>query len=177
LPLTRKRTFFSLAELNAEIRRLLEDLNNRPFRKMDGTRRSLFEAMEKPALKPLPQRPFEYGEWKKATVNIDYHIDVEGHYYSVPYTLRAEEVHARFSTQTVEIFHAGKRVASHVRSFRKGGHTTLPEHLPPSHREYKEWPPSRLIAWGATIGPRTKEVVETILSTGAYPVHVSAGTQ
>jgi len=167
----RKRTFFSLAELNAEIHRLLVDLNNRPFRKMEGTRKSLFEAMEKPALKALPERPFEYGEWKKATVNIDYHIDVERHYYSVPYTLRGEEVHARFNTKTVEIFHKGKRVASHVRSFQRGGHTTLPEHMPPSHREYKEWPPSRLIAWAATIGPRTEEVVETILSAGAYPVH------
>ena len=167
----RKRTFFSLAELNDEIRRLLVDLNNRPFRKMEGTRKSLFESMEKPALKPLPSQPFEYGEWKKAIVNIDYHIDVEGHYYSVPYTLRGEEVHARFNTKTVEIFHKGKRVASHVRSFQRGRHTTAPEHLPPSHREYKEWPPSRLVAWAATIGPKTEEVVETILSAGAYPVH------
>ncbi|HEX7523624.1 MAG TPA: IS21 family transposase, partial [Candidatus Deferrimicrobium sp.] len=89
---------------------------------------------------------------------------------SVPYTLRGFEVDARFNTSTVEIFHQGKRVASHARSFLKGRHTTLQEHLPPSHREYREWPPSRLIAWGATIGPSTEEVVETILSAGAYPV-------
>lgn len=167
----RKRTFFSLAELNVEIGILLEALNNRPFRKLEGTRKSLFLSMEKPALRPLPARPFEYAEWKKATVNIDYHIDVEGHYYSVPYTLRGEEVYARFNTKTVEIFHKSKRVASHVRSFLRGRHTTLPEHMPPSHREYKEWPPSRLIAWGKTIGPKTGEVVETILSAGACPVH------
>jgi len=166
----RNRTFFSLAELNGEIRRLLEALNSRPFRKMEGSRKSLFETMEKPALKALPERPFEYGEWKRATVNIDYHIDVERHYYSVPYTLRGYEVDARFNASTVEIFHQGKRVASHARSFLKGRHTTLREHLPPSHREYKEWPPSRLIAWATTIGPRTAEVVETILSAGAYPV-------
>jgi hypothetical protein len=166
----RNRTFFSLAELNGEIRRLLEALNSRPFRKMEGSRKSLFETMEKPALKVLPERPFEYGEWKRATVNIDYHIDVERHYYSVPYTLRGYEVDARFNASTVEIFHQGKRVASHARSFLKGRHTTLREHLPPSHREYREWPPSRLIAWATTIGPRTAEAVETILSAGAYPV-------
>jgi len=166
----RNRIFFSLVELNEEIRRLLEALNSRPFRKMEGSRKSLFETMEKPALKALPERPFEYGEWKRATVNIDYHIDVERHYYSVPYTLRGFEVDARFNTATVEIFHQGKRVASHARSFLKGRHTTLQEHLPPSHREYREWPPSRLIGWATTIGPRTAEVVETILSAGAYPV-------
>src|SRR4030066_1086036 len=145
----RNRTFFSLAELNAEIRRLLEALNNRPFRKMEGTRKSLFESMEKSALKALPERPRAYGEWKKAGVNIEHHIDVERHYYSVPYTLRGEEVHARFNTKTVEIFPKGKRVASHVRSFKRGGHTTLPEHMPPSHREYKQWPPPRPVACAA----------------------------
>jgi len=166
----RHRTFFSLAELNAEIRRRLEALNQRPFRKMEGSRQSLFETMEKPALKPLPERPFEYGEWKKARVNIDYHVDVERHYYSVPYPLRGSEVDVRFNAATVEILHQGKRVASHVRSFLKGRHTTLREHLPASHREYRDWPPSRLVAWAQQIGPRTSEVVETILSAGAYPV-------
>ena len=141
----RNRIFFSLAELNEEIRRLLEALNSRPFRKMEGSRKSLFETMEKPALKALPERPFEYGEWKKATVNIDYHIDVTGHYYSVPYTLRGYEVDVRFNAATVEIFHQGKRVASHARSFLKGRHTTLQEHLPPSHREYKEWLSSQIV--------------------------------
>ena len=143
----RNRIFFSLAELNEEIRRLLEALNSRPFRKMEGSRKSLFETMEKPALKALPERPFEYGEWKKATVNIDYHIDVERHYYSVPYPLRGFEVDARFNTATVEIFHQGKRSGVSRPQLLKGRHTTLQgtsAPVPPRVQGVASLPPDRV---------------------------------
>jgi len=166
----RNRTFFSLAELNEEIRALLTKLNDRPFRKMEGSRRSHFESMEKQALKPLPEQPFEFAEWKGALVNIDYHIDVTGHFYSVPYILKGQKVDVRYTAATVEVLHNGKRVASHVRSFLKGKYTTLKEHLPPSHREYLDWPPSRLVNWAKTIGPHAQKIVEAILTEPVYPV-------
>jgi len=166
----RKRAFFSLAELNEAIRLLLEDLNNRPFRKMEGSRRSHFETIEKPALRPLPQDRFEFADWKEATVNIDYHIDVTGHFYSVPCALKGEKVDIRYTAATVEILHRGKRVASYVRSLVKGKYTTLKEHMPKSHREYLDWPPSRLVSWAKTIGPHAAAVVETILAEPVYPV-------
>ena len=166
----RNRTFFSLAELNEEIRALLTKLNDRPFRKMEGSRRSHFESMEKQALKPLPEQPFEFAEWKGALVNIDYHIDVTGHFYSVPYILKGQKVDVRYTAATVEVLHNGKRVASHVRSFLKGKYTTLKEHLPKSHREYLDWPPSRLENWAKTIGPHAQKIVEAILTEPVYPV-------
>ncbi len=113
---------------------LLERLNTRPFQKLEGSRRSLFETLEKPALKPLPETPFVFAEWRHARVGIDYHIDVEGHYYSVPYALVKKKVEARYTAATVEILFKGNRVASHLRSYRKGKHTTTPEHMPSSHR-------------------------------------------
>ena len=115
----RKLTFFGLAELNREIRRLLDLLNDRPFQKLEGTRRSLFESLERPALRPLPELRYEFARWKKARVNIDYHVDVAGHYYSVPHTLVREQVDVRFTAGTVEILHGGRRVAVHVRGHRK----------------------------------------------------------
>ncbi len=166
----RNRTFFSLAELNDEIRVLLTKLNDRPFRKMDGSRRSHFETIERAALKPLPQDRFEFAEWKGANVNIDYHIDVTGHFYSVPCALKGEKVDIRYTAATVEIFHRSKRVASYARSFVKGKYTTLKEHMPKSHREYFDWPPSRLVSWAKTIGPHAAAVVETILAEPVYPV-------
>ena len=115
----RKLTFFGLAELNREIRRLLDLLNDRPFQKLEGTRRSLFESLERPALRPLPELRYEFARWKKARVNIDYHVDVAGHYYTVPHTLVREQVDVRFTAGTVEILHGGRRVAVHVRGHRK----------------------------------------------------------
>jgi len=155
--------------LNAEIARLLERINTRPFKKLPGSRRELFEQIDRPALRPLPARPYEFAEWKKVRVNINYHVEIEGHYYSVPYQLLKTTLEARYSERTVECFHKGQRVASHVRSHRKGRHTTVPEHMPTSHRSYAEWTPQRLVRWAAKTGPATASVVQSILERRAHP--------
>jgi len=169
LAVLRHRTFFSLEELNREIARLLERLNTRAFKKLPGTRRELFEQLDRPALRPLPAQAYELAEWKKVLVNIDYHVDIEGHYYSVPYQLVRKPLEARFTARTVECFHKGQRVASHRRSHLKGHHTTVPEHMPQSHRHYAEWTPQRLIAWAEKTGPATASVVRTVLERRAHP--------
>ena len=126
----RKRRFFSLAELNAAIAELLERLNHRPFRKLEGSRASRFEALDRPALRALPAEAWVFAEWKTARVHVDYHIEIDRHYYSVPYTLLHRQVDARFTAMTVEIFHRGERVATHARSYKAGYHTTLNTHRP-----------------------------------------------
>lgn len=167
----RKRTFFSLAEANAAIRERLDLLNNRPFRKLAGTRMSRFLELDKPALLPLPESPYQYAQWKKVKLNIDYHFDLGGHFYSAPHKLRGEHLDVRYTETTVECFHRSDRVASHVKSQAKGKHTTTPEHMPRAHREYAEWSPQRIISWAATIGEGAVQVVESILSRRAYPEH------
>jgi transposase len=165
----RKRKFFSLGEVNAAIAELLARLNDRPFRKMDGTRRSLFEALDKPALRALPAERYQYGDWATARVNIDYHVVFEGHFYSVPYRLVQEQVEIRSSAGTVEIFHKGVRVASHVRSRAPNKATTADEHRPKSHQRHLQWTPSRLVEWGRTVGPLTAELLERILASKPHP--------
>jgi transposase len=165
----RNRTFFSLQEVNREIARLLERLNARPFKKLPGSRQELFEQLDRPALRPLPEQPYELAEWKKVRVNIDYHVEVDGHYYSVPYQLVRKSLEARYSERTVECFHKGQRVASHVRSHLKGRHTTVAEHMPASHRSYAEWTPQRLIRWAEKTGPAAASVVQSILERRAHP--------
>jgi len=165
----RNHNFFSLAELNQEIARLLGVLNNRPFQKLDGTRRSLFESLDRPALKPLPATPYEYGKWKKLKVNVDYHVDVELHYYSVPHRLLRQRVDVRLTAATVEIFHDGQRVAAHPRSHRKGGFTTDPSHRPEAHQQHLEWTPSRIIRWAEKTGPHTGTLVRQIIEAKAHP--------
>jgi transposase len=165
----RDHTFFSLGELNQELRRLLEKLNDRPFQKLEGSRRSLFETLERPALRPLPKTPYEYAEWLSAGVNIDYHVAVSDHFYSVPYRLIRKRVDMRLAATTVEAFHDGRRVAAHVRSYRKGGYTTDPSHRPKAHQKHLEWTPSRLIHWAEKTGPSTAHVVRRILDERPHP--------
>jgi transposase len=165
----RHRTFFSLADLNEAIAKQLEILNGRPFEKLDATRKSLFETLDKPALKPLPRHRFTYAQWIRAKVNIDYHIEVDHHYYSVPYQLIHEKVDARLTDTTVEILFKGQRVALHRRSDSKGKHTTLAEHMPKSHQKYLQWTPSRLIRWAGQIGPHTQNLVACILENRPHP--------
>jgi transposase len=165
----RHAQFFSLPELNQAIRGLLEALNARPFKKLPGSRRTLFEHLDRPALRPLPTEPYVYAEWKRARVHIDYHVEVEGHYYSVPYPLVKQVLDVRLSAHTIECFHKGQRVASHLRSPHKGRHTTASEHMPQAHRHYAEWTPQRLIDWAAKTGPATAAMVETILARRAHP--------
>jgi transposase len=165
----RHRTFFSLAELNAEIAVLLERLNNRPLRKLPGCRRSQFEDLDQPALRPLPSERYVFAEWKRPRVHIDYHIEVDHHYYSVPYVLVGEQLDVRLTATTLEAFQRGQRVASHLRSHQRGHHTTLPEHMPKSHREYAGWTPTRLIDWAAKTGPATARLVEQLMVSRAHP--------
>jgi transposase len=136
---------------------------------MKVSRRELFETIDKPALKPLPERPYEYAEWKKATVNIDYHIAVDGAFYSVPYSLAKEQVEARITAATVEILFKGKRVASHPKDNRRGAFNTLPEHMPEAHKRHLEWSPSRIIQWAAKNGPQTQALVIAILESKKHP--------
>lgn len=169
LAVLRNRKFFSLGELNEEIRRLLVILNQRKFKKIDGSRESVFLAHEKATLKPLPDRRWEYAQWKKAKVNIDYHIELEKHYYSVPYVLVHEVVYARLTSNTVEIFHDNKRVASHARSLQQSRHTTVDQHMPKSHQEYVGVTPSKLIEQAKGMGVKIGELVEYILNNRKYP--------
>lgn len=167
----RNRTFFSLAEANAAIKERLDLLNNRPFRKLPGTRLSRFLEIDCPALLPLLQAHYQFAQWKSAKISIDYHFELEGHFYSVPYRLRGEQVDIRFTESTVECFHKNERVASHKKSLAKGRHTTIDEHMPKAHREYGQWTAERLISWAGTIGEATASVIEHILSRRTYPEH------
>jgi transposase len=165
----RNRKFFSLAELNAEIGRLLENLNQRAFKKLPGSRRSQFETLDRPALKPLPLEPYVYSEWLKATVQLNYHIEVERHFYSVPYQLYKQVLEVRLTAQTVECLHKGQRVASHRRSFVPFKYTTVTEHMPPAHRHHAEWTPERLARWARQSGPLTVKLVEAIMESRLHP--------
>jgi hypothetical protein len=140
----RHQRFFSLEELNAAIRPLLTELNERLLQRLPGCRHSVFEALDRPAMRPLPPAPYMYAEWKESTVAFDYHVDVDRHYYSVPHALVGHSVWTRFTATAVEVYFRGERVASHVRSYQHGAHTTLPEHMPKSHRAHAEWSPKRL---------------------------------
>lgn len=161
--------FFSLLELNIEIRRLLHDLNNRPFKKMKGTRQTRFVEIEKVALQPLPSHRYEYAEWRKARVGIDYHIEIDRHFYSVPFTFARRQIEVRLTAKTVECFFAAKRIAVHVRSHLQGSHSTQAEHLPKAHRAHLEWTPGRFLNWANEIGEATREVVKHLLWSRPHP--------
>jgi len=165
----RDHRFFSVAEINAAIRRCLAELNQRPFQKMRGSRLGLFKELDQPALRPLPARRYELGEWRRAKVNIDYHVQVDWHLYSVPYTLTQQEVEVRLGTRTVEIFHKGRRVAVHRRSGARGRFTTDPAHRPKSHQKHLGWTPSRLIEWACTIGPLCGQAAAHLLESRPHP--------
>jgi transposase len=165
----RQRKFFSLEELNAAIRELLTKLNQRPFRKRDGSRASVFEAIDKPALRSLPIEPFDLSEWSRARVNIDYHVAFDSNLYSVPYNLVHKLVEIRSTPTTVEILHKGARVASHLRCRDRGHAVTNDEHRPKSHRAHLEWTPSRMVHWAETIGPNTARLFERIMDDKPHP--------
>jgi hypothetical protein len=165
----RNTTFFSLSELNTAIAKLLEQLNNKPFKKLSGTRRSWFESVDRPALKLLPQTTFEDAGWLKTRVGNDYHINIDQHYYSVPYSLINEEVEARITANTVEILHGGKRIASHKLSHQKNKSTTKREHRPPSHQYIDDWTPERITNWAKKIGPAAAHLVQSIIENADHP--------
>ena len=165
----RNRRFFSLLDLNRAIALLLIDLNNRPFKKLPGCRRSAFLSLDAPALKPLPTARFTLSRWKAAKVNIDYHVEFEGHYYSVPHRLVGAKLELRITGQLLECFAANQRVAGHAVSAVRGGFTTTHEHMPASHRAHLEWTPAKLIAWGQRIGVSTAGVVAWQLEHRPHP--------
>jgi transposase len=165
----RNHTFFSLTELNQTIQQLVLKLNQRPFKKLPGSRTELFQSLDKPALKALPLTPYVYAEWKLVRVHIDYHVDIEGHYYSVPYRLVKQQLDARITENTIEVFNKGERVASHLRSWLKGHHTTLDAHRPEAHRHYGDWSPERFISWAEKIGSATGQVITVVLQERRHP--------
>jgi transposase len=165
----RDQTFFSLAELNEAIREILKKLNNRKFQKLDVSRRELFEQMDRPTMRPLPAKRYEYGEWKKAKVNIDYHVEAAYNYYSVHYSLIHRVVEVNLTQATVEIWLQGRRVASHLRLYGKGRHQTLEAHRPPSHQKYLEWTPERILAWGRKSGPCTEALMGKVMASRKHP--------
>jgi len=165
----RNRQFFGLAELNTAIAELLVELNQRPFKKLPGCRASAFESIDRPAMKALPTQRYEYAEWLKAKVGIDYHVEADRHYYSVPHQLVGQYMHVRMTASTIECLFKGRRVSAHVRSYQRGGHTTLPEHMPDSHRRHKQWTPGRLLNWAQKIGPGTRAVVQWQFENRPHP--------
>jgi transposase len=165
----RNRQFFSLEELNQAIRELLDELNARLMRKLGASRRAFFEALDLPALKALPDEPYQYAEWKKCRVAPDYHVDLHGHLYSVPHALIREVLEARMTGTTVELFHRGKRVASHARSALRNRHTTISEHMPSSHRRYAEWTPARIAREAEQIGPASAGLCAAIMRAKPHP--------
>jgi transposase len=165
----RNHSFFSLRELNTEIRRLLTELNDKPFQKLPGSRRSQFEALDRPALLPLPAHRYEYAEWSKARVAPNLHVKVAECYYSVPYALVRKELDVRLTGRTVEVFHKGERVAAHRRGYNPGHYETVKAHMPEGHQRHLEWTPQRLLRWAATTGPHTQQFIQAVLDSRAFP--------
>jgi len=166
----RHERFGSLGAANVEIRRLVEWVNARPFKKLSGSRRALFEELDRPALRALPPDRYEFALWRKAKLNIDYHIEVRAdrHFYSVPHRLAGEVVDVRLSAATIEVFHRHRRVASHVRRY-SAGYSTDPAHMPESHRRHAAWTPSRIVLWAAKTGPATAKLVEAVMASRPHP--------
>ena len=165
----RNRRFFSLAELNRAIAELVTDLNTRPMRRLGVSRRDLFLELDCPVLKTLPAEPYEYAEWRPRRVGRDYHVDIDGHYYSVPYRLIREQLDARITERTIELFCKGERVAVHLRGDGRGRHTTIREHMPSAHRHYADWTIERIRADAAAIGPSTAKLTALILESRPHP--------
>jgi transposase len=166
----RNRTFFSLADVNQAIGELLKHLNEeRPIRRLGVTRRQLLEAIDRPALKPLPIEPYVFAEWNLRRVGIDYHVDVDAHYYSVPHRFARAQVDVRLTSRTVEIFFRGERIAAHQRISSNRKHTTVPDHMPSSHRRYAGWTVTRIREDAAMIGPATAALCELILEHRPHP--------
>lgn len=165
----RHRDFGTLADVREAISPLLEELNHRPMQKLHQSRWQMFETFEREALKPLPTHPYVMATWKKAKVNIDYHVAFDDHYYSVPFRYAQEHVELRATSTTVEIFFQHRRIASHQRSPHKHQATTVKEHMPQAHQKYLDWTPSRIIAWGNRVGPNTATLLEKIMENRTFP--------
>ena len=165
----RHQRFFSLGELNRQIGELMVALNHRPFKKLPGSRESAFAEIDRPALRPLPATHYEFAEWKLATVGIDYHVEFAGHYYSVPYRFARQKVDVRATVTTIELFHRGSRIASHLRSTDRGRHTTIDAHMTPAHQAVQGWNAPRLLEWARRLGTHTAAVIEHVLHQRRHP--------
>jgi transposase len=165
----RNRRFFSLAELNDAVRDCVTKINAKVMKHLKQSRNDLFATLDRPALKRLPSERYQYAEWKRCTVAPDYHVEVDDHYYSVPFGLLREAVDVRFTDGTIEVFHKGQRIASHMRSRVAHKHTTIPEHMPSSHRRYAEWSPARLLREAEKIGPATIALFAAIMKAKPHP--------
>jgi transposase len=164
----RHQRFFSLSELNAAIRKQLESFNERPFKKLPGCRKTAFDEIDRLALRPLPSIPFEFADWKKATVGFDYHVEFDHHYYSAPYQRAHQKIQIRATAQVIEVFHKGERIASHVRSNERGKYTTLKEHMPPQH-EFCKWTPGKFLNWALKLGKHILQVVRAVIESKPHP--------
>jgi hypothetical protein len=162
-------TFFSLAECNQAIASVMQRMNERPMRNLGSSRRELFERIERDALTALPADDWEFAEWRRARVNLDYHIEVHDFLYSVPHALIRAEVEVRITARTVEIFHRGQRVGVHQRRYLGRRHGTDPDHMPSSHRRYAEWTPDRFRRWAGKIGPNTEGLISAVLASRPHP--------
>ena len=167
----RQRTFFSLEEANDAIAGLLSEFNARSFQKRPGSRRSLFEEIDRPALRPLPRERYVYALWKRVRPHVDYHVTLDEHHYSVPHQLAKRQLDARLTAATIEVFHKGARVASHARSSRRGGFTTVREHMPIAHQRYAGTSRETLLAQAERIGPQALAFTNGVLDTRAHPQH------
>jgi transposase len=165
----RHQTFFSLAEANQAIAAVLERLNGKVMRRLGLSRRQLFDTVDRPALAPLPGDDYEFAEWRLARVSLDYHVEFDSFFYSVPHALIREQVDLRATARTIEVFHRGRRVAAHQRRYGGRRHGTDPDHMPSSHRRYAEWTPDRFRRWGRSIGPETEGLVIAILAHRPHP--------
>ncbi len=165
----RNRHFFSLVELNEAVAECVTQINAKVMKQLKQSRNDLFASLDRPALKVLPSERYQYAEWKRCTVAPDYHVEVDGHYYSVPFGLLRETVDARFTEGTIEVFHNGKRIASHLRSRVAHKHTTIAEHMPSSHRRYAEWSPARMSREAEKIGPATVALFAAIMKAKPHP--------
>ena len=167
----RHHQFATVHEVDQAMAPLLERLNHKPFQKLPGSRASTFALLDAPALQPLPAQRYEIAHFKTVRVHIDYHVEVDGHRYSVPHALVGQALEARITARVVEILHRGQRVASHVLSNQRGGFTTVAEHMPAAHRAHMEWTPQRLIHWGRGIGPATAATVTRLMEQHKHPEH------
>ncbi len=164
----RHHTFFSLNELNLCIQSLLEEVNNKPYQKLKGSRKDWFESIDRPVLSVLPKHPYEYTQIKVVKVNIDYHVQFNDHCYSVPHHLVGERIEIHAKANIVVFYFHGKRVSSHARKYYPGM-TTTPEHMPERHQKHLQWTPERLVNWAQSIGDEVLKWVKSLLAQKEHP--------
>ena len=162
----RNRQFFDINKMNSAISKELERFNHNEFQKREGSRYSVFMEEELPFMQPLPQYPYEFAQWKIATVQLNYHIGLDYQNYSIPYEYVKKKVDVRYTKNMIEVFYKGSRICSHKRLYgRRGQYSTLVDHMPANHQLYSEWDSARFLKWAADIGDSTKDVVQKLFDS------------